>query len=211
MKISDGHTWDPPPPHTIDLDIDEARGDDAVLAVQLDVSRALLIEEQFLRVEDLSLSHPQVLPEGDSDTHLTPLASVVEHRGAAAHGPSGRGGLRQSRPHQHSWALPRLLEQNCSSSSQAALLCPASGCTKLNGNGIFMSYWSNVVVMAKGSRGWQNEIRGREGQRWAVPLVSFQNQAGGDEGQWEQVRAAAHAQGVQGTVFRAPHVPAARL
>lgn len=62
---------------TIDLDIDETWGDDAVLAVQLDISRALFVKEEFLWVEDLPLSHPQVLPRG-TVTH-TKLRCHLQH------------------------------------------------------------------------------------------------------------------------------------
>lgn len=98
LKVSDGQTRDPPPRcervwlcDTVDLDVDEAWGDDAVLAVQLDVSRALLVKEEFLRVEDLPFSHPQVLPEG-TVTH-TPNSSAIC---GGAHGsrwpwPQGQG------------------------------------------------------------------------------------------------------------------------
>jgi len=100
LKVWDGQTQDPPPPRckrtrlhcTVDLDVDEARGDDAVLTVQLDVGRALLVKEEFLWVQDLPLPHPQVLPEG-TITH-TPTSCTIrsgatqEHTGAGSHGPS---------------------------------------------------------------------------------------------------------------------------
>lgn len=47
---------------TIDLNIDEAWGDDVAFTVHTLVGVTLLIEEELLWIQNLPITHPQVLP-----------------------------------------------------------------------------------------------------------------------------------------------------
>lgn len=178
LKVWDGQTRDSPRPcehtwlhRTIDLDVDEARGDDAVLAVQLDVSRALLVKEEFLWVEDLPLSHPQVLPEG-TVTH-SPSSSAIcgGAHGSVAVAPVTEVASGRTDPAStlQPWALQCLLGQSCSSSSNPSL--PGLWPYKIHRNGVFTGCPSEEA----------NERRGE--QRGAVVLhtrlVSVRNRAEG--------------------------------
>lgn len=57
---------------TVDLDVYEARGDDAVLTVHSPVSVALLVKEQLLWVQDLPVTNPKVL---SVETHMETQSS----------------------------------------------------------------------------------------------------------------------------------------
>lgn len=47
---------------TVDLHVYESRGDDFIPTVNFIVCVTLLIKEQLLWVQDLPITHPQVLP-----------------------------------------------------------------------------------------------------------------------------------------------------